>query len=49
MVSGHLYIIGGNDGKNSVNVVEKFNPVKNKSELVAPMKRPREWMAVAVT
>ena len=49
VVSGHLFIIGGNDGKSSVNVVEKFNPVKNKSELVTPMKRPREWMAVAVT
>ncbi|KAL5262132.1 hypothetical protein ACHWQZ_G007733 [Mnemiopsis leidyi] len=49
VVSGHLFIIGGNDGKQSVNVVEKFNPVKNKSELVTPMKRPREWMAVAVT
>ncbi|XP_063680523.1 kelch-like protein 20 isoform X3 [Bolinopsis microptera] len=49
VVSGQLFIIGGNDGKGSVNVVEKFNPVKNKSELVTPMKRPREWMAVAVT
>lgn len=44
-----LYIIGGNDGKSSVALVEKFNPVKNKSEMVTPMKRAREWMAVAVT
>ena len=48
-MSGHLYIIGGNDGKGIVNTVEKFNPVKNKSEMVQPMKKPREWMAVAVT
>lgn len=49
VVSGMLYIIGGNDGKSSVPLVEKFNPVKNKSEMVTPMKRAREWMAVAVT
>ena len=48
MVDGKLYVMGGFDGQNSLSTVERYDPVKNAWEAVAPMSAARDGSAAVV-
>ncbi|XP_078494143.1 kelch-like protein 12 [Ciona intestinalis] len=46
--NGHLYSLGGHDGKQHLCSVERYDPLSDVWEDVAPMQTPRCWFAAVV-
>ena len=48
VLHGYLYAIGGSDGQNPLNSVERYDPQKNTWTVMAPMSTRRKHLGCAV-
>ncbi|MDC1309875.1 immunoglobulin domain-containing protein, partial [Opitutales bacterium] len=48
VLDGKIYFVGGKDGSSAKNIAERYDPVTNTWETLAPMLAPRNGVATAV-